>query len=375
MRIGISCHPALGGSGALAAELGKGLARRGHEVHFIVTDIPFRLGAFHPRIQVHEVDTMPYPVWRTPPLDLALAAWMARVADQHALDVLHVHYALPFAVCAWLARAMAGRRVPVVTTLHGTDVTVLAEDHTWHELIRFGLVHSDAVTAVSRDLAMRTKERFHLEGPIHCIHNFIDPRVFHPAEVAPLRDELAPGGERILLHVSNFRPVKRVADVLHVFAKVRRGMPARLVMVGEGPDEWEARRLAHALGVAEDVVFLGKQEDVVPLYQVADLFLLPSRQESFGLVALEAMACGVPVIASDAGGLPEVVVHGQTGYLRPVGDVEGMAADALGLLQNDRAHRRMREQAADWARTAFSIEEKLDEYERLYESVLKEAPA
>lgn len=374
MRIGISCHPTVGGSGALAAELGKALGRRGHEVHFIVSDIPFRLGAFDPHVQVHEVDVVSYPVWRTP-TDLALAAWMARVMEQHRIDVLHVHYALPFAVCAFLARQMAPRRrVPVVTTLHGTDVTLLSQDRTLFDLVRFGLLHSDAVTAVSRSLAAQTEARFGLERPIHCIHNFVDPHVFRPAERPDLRRALAPNGEPILLHVSNFRPVKRVADVLRVFARVRTKVAARLVLVGEGPDAWEARQLTETLGIAPHVVFLGKQDDVVPLYQVADLFLLPSQQESFGLAALEAMACGVPVIASDAGGIPEVVLDGETGFLRPVGDVEGMAEAAVRVLSDDALHQRLSRQAVARARSAFSMADKVKEYERLYQSLCEGEP-
>lgn len=374
MRIGISCHPTVGGSGALAAELGKALGRRGHEVHFIVSDIPFRLGAFDPHVQVHEVDVVSYPVWRTP-TDLALAAWMARVMEQHRIDVLHVHYALPFAVCAFLARQMAPRRrVPVVTTLHGTDVTLLSQDRTLFDLVRFGLLHSDAVTAVSRSLAAQTEARFGLERPIHCIHNFVDPHVFRPAERPDLRRALAPNGEPILLHVSNFRPVKRVADVLRVFARVRTKVAARLVLVGEGPDAWEARQLTETLGIAPHVVFLGKQDDVVPLYQVADLFLLPSQQESFGLAALEAMACGVPVIASDAGGIPEVVRDGETGFLRPVGDVEGMAQAAVRVLSDDALHQRVSRQAVARARSAFSMADKVKEYERLYQSLCEGEP-
>lgn len=374
MRIGISCHPTVGGSGALAAELGKALGRRGHEVHFIVSDIPFRLGAFDPHVQVHEVDVVSYPVWRTP-TDLALAAWMARVMEQHRIDVLHVHYALPFAVCAFLARQMAPRRrVPVVTTLHGTDVTLLSQDRTLFDLVRFGLLHSDAVTAVSRSLAAQTEARFGLERPIHCIHNFVDPHVFRPAERPDLRRALAPNGEPILLHVSNFRPVKRVADVLRVFARVRTKVAARLVLVGEGPDAWEARQLTETLGIAPHVVFLGKQDDVVPLYQVADLFLLPSQQESFGLAALEAMACGVPVIASDAGGIPEVVRDGETGFLRPVGDVEGMAEAAVRVLSDDALHQRLSRQAVARARSAFSMADKVKEYERLYQSLCEGEP-
>ncbi|MCL6598659.1 MAG: N-acetyl-alpha-D-glucosaminyl L-malate synthase BshA [Alicyclobacillus macrosporangiidus] len=265
-------------------------------------------------------------------------------------------------------------RMPVVTTLHGTDVTLLSQDRTLFDLVRFGLLHSDAVTAVSRSLAAQTEARFGLERPIHCIHNFVDPHVFRPAERPDLRRALAPNGEPILLHVSNFRPVKRVADVLRVFARVRTKVAARLVLVGEGPDAWEARQLTETLGIAPHVVFLGKQDDVVPLYQVADLFLLPSQQESFGLAALEAMACGVPVIASDAGGIPEVVLDGETGFLRPVGDVEGMAEAAVRVLSDDALHQRLSRQAVARARSAFSMADKVKEYERLYQSLCEGEP-
>ncbi|MCL6453803.1 MAG: N-acetyl-alpha-D-glucosaminyl L-malate synthase BshA [Alicyclobacillus sp.] len=367
MRIGISCYPTVGGSGAVATELGKALARRGHEVHFIVTDVPFRLGTFHPNIFVHELDTMTYPVLRTPPYDFSLAALMARTVREHRLDVLHVHYALPFAVCAFLAKEMLGSSpVQTVLTLHGTDITVLAQDDTLMDVIRLGIEKSDAVTAVSASLAEQTHGLFHIERPIEVIHNFVDPDVFHPSLRAKVRGSLADPDEKILLHTSNFRAVKRIGDVVEVFARVHEAMPSRLLLVGEGPELGVARERVRSLGLEAYVEFLGKQDDVAELFAAADLFLLPSAKESFGLVALEAMATGVPVIASDAGGIPEVVAHGETGFLAPVGAVGDMAEYALHLLQDDHLYARFSAAARARAETQFAVNRQVARYEALY---------
>lgn len=372
MRIGISCYPTIGGSGAVATELGKALAGRGHQVHFIVTDVPFRLGGFHPNIYVHELDTMTYPVLRTPPYDLSLAALMARTIERYDLDILHVHYALPFAACAFLAKEMVpDHRVKVVTTLHGTDVTVLAQDDTLVDVIRLGIQKSDAVTAVSDNLRQQTHELFHVNKDIFCIYNFVDSDVFRPKPVQEVKKCLASPEEKVLLHTSNFRKVKRVPDVIRIYDLVQRRVPSRLVLVGEGPELGEAQNLVRQLGLGGRVEFLGKQDEVAELFAAADLFLLPSEKESFGLVALEAMSAGVPVVGSNAGGIPEVVVHGQTGYLADVGDVNQMAAYATSLLTDGALYQSFSAAARERAIHEFSVDKQVAIYEELYRQLME----
>lgn len=367
MRIGISCYPTVGGSGAVATELGKALAHQGHQVHFIVTDVPFRLGEFHQNIYIHELETTTYPVLRTPPHDFSLAALMADIIERYDLEVLHVHYALPFAVSAFLAKQMVPNHpVRVITTLHGTDVTVLAQEKTLFNVIRLGIEKSDAVTAVSRSLAEQTKELFQTDRHIQCIYNFVDTDVFRPLEIPALRTCFADSSEAVLLHMSNFRKVKRIYDVIDVFAKVRQAMPAKLILVGEGPELSTAREMTHQLGLTDSVKYLGNQDEVASVFAAADLFLLPSEKESFGLVALEAMSCGVPVIGSRAGGIPEVVVDGQTGFLSEVGDTEKMARDALLLLQNRALYRDFAKASRERAELMFSVHDRIREYEDLY---------
>ncbi|GMA60888.1 N-acetyl-alpha-D-glucosaminyl L-malate synthase BshA [Alicyclobacillus fastidiosus] len=369
MRIGISCYPTIGGSGAVATELGKALARRGHEVHFIVTDVPFRLGTFVEHVYIHEIDTASYPVLRTPPYDFSLAALMAKVANEYQLDVIHAHYALPFAVCGFLAREMAKRDVKIVTTLHGTDVTVLAQDTSLKEIMKLGIERSDAVTAVSHSLIKQTREAFETGKDIECIYNFIDTDVFRPQVGQKVRSSLVNPGERVLLHVSNFRKVKRIPDVIDIFARVRQTVKARLLLVGEGPEYSAARQQVRDLDIVPYVEFLGKQDEVATLVAAADVLLLPSSKESFGLVALEAMACGIPVIGSTAGGIPEVVVDGKTGFLSQVGDVDKMSEDTLRLLQNDELYESFSQGARRHAQAHFHIQDKVDEYEALYRRV------
>ncbi|MFB5191885.1 N-acetyl-alpha-D-glucosaminyl L-malate synthase BshA [Alicyclobacillus fastidiosus] len=369
MRIGISCYPTVGGSGTVATELGKALAQRGHEVHFMVTDVPFRLGTFMENVYIHETDVATYPVLRTPSYDFSLAALMAKVADEYNLDVIHAHYAMPFAVCAYLARQMTTKDVKVVTTLHGTDVTVLAQGESLKQVIRLGLEKSDAVTAVSRSLIEQTKKLFETDKNIDCVYNFVDTDVFCPEAGAHIRRSLAQPGERVVLHMSNFRAVKRIDDVIDIFARIVKETPARLVLVGEGPDYNRARHRLQALDLNHFVHFLGKQEEVASLVAAADLLLLPSEKESFGLVALEAMACGIPVIGSVAGGIPEVVEHGVTGFLSPVGDVEQMARDSLLLLRDESRYKAFSESARCRAVTHFQIWNKVGEYEAIYRRV------
>jgi L-malate glycosyltransferase len=371
MNIGITCYPTLGGSGAVAAELGKQLARRGHQVHFVSYRLPFRLGDFDSNIRFHEVDVTTYSLFEYPPHDLALAAKMAEVSRDHRIEVLHVHYAIPHAIAGFLAQVMLGAQAPrLVTTLHGTDITLVGQDRSFFEITRFGIERSDGVTAVSSFLRTMTVEEFRVTRPIEVIPNFIDLSVHCGSRAFGDRSVLAPAGERILLHISNFRPVKRVLDIVRVLERVNREVPAVLLMVGDGPERASAQALARRLGVNGRVRFLGRQDSVEQLTGIADVYLLPSELESFGLSALEAMACGVPVIGSDAGGLPEVVAHGETGYLLPVGDVEGMAARTLDILKDPELKREMGRAARARAAKLFSAEDVVPRYERFYEQVL-----
>ncbi|PWI57070.1 N-acetyl-alpha-D-glucosaminyl L-malate synthase BshA [Sulfoacidibacillus thermotolerans] len=373
MKIGISCYATLGGSGAVATELGKALAMRGHEVHFIVSGTPFRLGYlgyFMENIYIHEVETTSYPVLQSSPYDLALSAKMADVIRHFDLDILHAHYAIPYAVCAFLAREMLhSHKVRIVTTLHGTDITVLAQDPLLRDVIRLGIEKSDAVTAVSQSLIDQTNELFEPACPIIKIHNFVNLHQYRRLESPKLKRRIAPNGEKILLHMSNFRAVKRIPDVIEIFRQVRRELPAKLLMVGEGPELDAARKLTCKEGIADDVLFLGKQDEVAPLLSLADLLLLPSQKESFGLVALEAMACGVPVIGSTAGGIPEVVEHGVSGYLASVGDTEKMGEYALSLLQHPE-NWKIFSSAARKRAAHFTMEEKVSQYESLYQRLV-----
>jgi N-acetyl-alpha-D-glucosaminyl L-malate synthase BshA len=370
LKIGITCYPTLGGSGVVATELGKLLAEKGHEIHFITHSIPFRLGKFQRNIYYHEVEVNNYYVFRYPPYDLSLASKMAQVARMQKLDLLHVHYAVPHAICAYLAKQMLGGGIRTVTTLHGTDITVLAQDESLRDLIRLAIHQSDAVTAVSNDLIRETRERLDIETPIDLTYNFVDKRVYYPRECRSLRAEYASPGEKVLMHISNFRPVKRVGDVVDIFARVNAKMPSRLLLVGEGPELSKIQWQVESLGLGDRVTFLGKQDDVAQVISVADLLLLPSEKESFGLVALEAMACGVPTIGSMAGGIPELVAHGTTGFLAPVGDTERMAEYAVRLLGDDRLYARFREACLERARTTFCNDRITAEYERIYYRVL-----
>lgn len=370
LKIGITCYPTLGGSGVVATELGKLLAEKGHEIHFITHSVPFRLGKFQRNIYYHEVEVNNYYVFRYPPYDLSLASKMAQVARMQKLDLLHVHYAVPHAICAWLAKQMLGGGIKTVTTLHGTDITVLAQDESLRDLIRLAIHQSDAVTAVSRDLIRETRERLDIETPIDLTYNFVDKRVYYPRECRALRAEYAAPGEKVLMHISNFRPVKRVGDVVDIFARVNAKIPSRLLLVGEGPELSKVQWQVESLGLSDRVTFLGKQDDVAQVISVADLLLLPSEKESFGLVALEAMACGVPTIGSMAGGIPELVAHGTTGFLAPVGDTERMAEYAVRLLEDGRLYARFREACLERARTTFCNDRITAEYERIYYRVL-----
>lgn len=373
MKIGITCYPTYGGSGALATELGLDLARRGHEVHFITYASPFRLRGYQERVYFHEVDTTTgrYPLFDHYPYTLALASKQHEVALRERLDILHVHYAIPHATTAWLAREMlrGEHDVKVITTLHGTDITLVGQEASFFAITRFSIQRSDAVTAVSRFLCDETGRAFSVPcQEIRVIPNFVNLAEYAPA-MPSCREGLAPPGVRVLLHMSNFRAVKRVGDVVQIFARVRRQLPAILLMVGDGPDREDAERLARELGVAGDVRFLGRLDTVANLLQATDLFLLPSQTESFGLAALEAMASGAPVVASRAGGLPEVVEDGVSGILEPPGSVEAMARRAVELLRNDAAHQAMRSAARQRAEE-FTADRVVPQYEALYREVL-----
>lgn len=374
MRIGISCYPTYGGSGAVATELGIALARRGHLVHFITYQQPFRLPLFLPRVFFHEVDVGRYPLFEYPPYDLALAVRMHEVVRTHHLDLLHVHYAIPHATSAWIAREMledGGSGVRIATTLHGTDITLVGQDPSFHAITKFSIERSDALTAVSEYLRRETFNAFGCTGcAVEVIHNFIDPEVYDRRKYpSTIRDQVQPG-RKVLMHISNFRPVKRVRDVVRIFAHVARAMPSVLVMVGDGPERVTAEKEAETLGVSDQTMFLGRLDAIAPLLAGADLFLLPTERESFGLSALEALACGVPVIGTRAGGLPEVVRDGVTGFLRDVGDVEGMSAAAVDILSSPEKWQAMSEAAAADARERFAQNDLVTRYEDFYTRVL-----
>ncbi len=373
MKIGMVCYPSYGGSGVVATELGYALGERGHEVHFISSARPFRLHRFHERLFFHEVTDVNYPLFKFPPYTLLLANKIVEVANFVGLDVVHAHYAIPHSISAYLAKQMMTRPLPLVTTLHGTDITLVGAFEEFSLLTRLALRESDRVTAVSAALARDTEDTFGtIDRGIKVIPNFVDPRSYSPKEesMARCREHFAPCGEKVLVHISNFREVKRVVDVVKIFALVEEATPCCLLLVGDGPEMGRVGREVVRLGLEKKVQFLGKQESVQEILQMADVFILPSEKESFGLVALEAMACGVPVVASRVGGLPEVVQHGKTGFLAEVGDIRGMSEAVLKLLTNDTLYKSFSAQAVTWAREAFPVERAVESYETVYEDVI-----
>jgi len=378
VKIGITCYPTYGGSGAVATELGIALAARGHDVHFITYQQPFRLPNFLPRIFFHEVEVNRYPLFEYPPYDLALAVRMHEVVRAQGLDLLHCHYAIPHATSAWIAREMlraGGDDVPVVTTLHGTDITIVGQDPSYHAITKFSIERSDATTAVSEYLRRETMATFGCAGcAVEVIPNFVDPVVYDRGAHPPALSWLVPRGRKVIMHVSNMRPVKRVRDVVQTFARINAEVPSVLFMVGDGPDRVDAEQEARALDVQRSVHFLGKLEAVAPLLAGADLFLLPSASESFGLSALEALACGVPVVASRAGGLAEVVRDGETGALCAIGDVEGMARAGVTILSDGERWRAMSVAAAADARARFAQDAVVSQYEALYRRTIVAHP-
>jgi N-acetyl-alpha-D-glucosaminyl L-malate synthase BshA len=369
MRIGIVCYPTFGGSGVLATELGKALADEGHQVHFITYQQPVRLNVFNANIFYHEVRVPTYPLFDYPPYEVALASTMVDVIMNHDLDLLHVHYAIPHASAAYMAKQIVksknGRNVPVITTLHGTDITLVGKDKTYEPVVTFSINESDAITAVSENLRAETFKSFPITKEIDVITNFVDVSRFSKKPIDAFRKVIAPDGEKILLHASNFRKVKRVDDVIKIFAEVRKKVPAKLMMVGDGPERPATEELARALGVDADVRFVGKQEQMEEILAVSDIFLLPSDYESFGLAALEAMAARAIVISSNAGGLPEINIHGKTGFMANVGDVKAMSEFALTVLQDDNKLQEMKENAYLHA-CKFDIKHIIPVYEKLY---------
>jgi L-malate glycosyltransferase len=373
LKIGITCYPTVGGSGVVATELGKLLAERGHEIHFITSSMPFRLGKFNPNIYFHEVEVNNYSVFKYPPYDLALTSKMAEVAKREKLDLLHVHYAVPHAVCAVLAKQMLDDKLKIVTTLHGTDITVLGYDPSLQEMIKFGIEKSDVVTAVSHQLKADTEKLLNVQKEIIAVHNFVDERIYHRQdnngkikETYGIQED-----EKVIVHISNFRPVKRIKDVIRSFFYIRKEVKSKLLLIGNGPELTVACELVRELSLEEDVLFLGKQENVGELFSICDLKLLLSEKESFGLVLLEAMACGVPVIGTRVGGIPEVVADGTTGFLVDLGDVESVAKKAVSLLKDDAKHKQFSLNAIKHVAENFHSEKIVNIYEDIYHSLVK----
>lgn len=371
MKIGITCYPTVGGSGVVATELGKLLAEKGHEIHFISSGLPFRLNKMYHNIYYHQVEVNSYSVFQYPPYDLALASKIAEVIKREKLDILHVHYAIPHAVCAILAKQMAGTDVKIVTTLHGTDITVLGYDPSLNDLIKFGIEKSDAVTAVSNALVEQTIEVINPDKTIETVYNFIDERVYQKTDSNHLRQEYGIlDHEKVVIHVSNFRGVKRVQDVVASFAKIQEAVPSKLLLVGDGPEMTPVCKLVSKLGLDDHVLFLGKQDKLEELYSLSDLLLLLSEKESFGLVLLEAMACGVPCIGTNIGGIPEVIIDGETGYICEFGNVDEVAEKSIQLLTDSAQHHAFSEAAMSLVESSFRSETITEEYLAIYRRIL-----
>lgn len=370
LKIGITCYPSVGGSGIIATELGKLLAEKGHQVHFITSSIPFRLNTYHPNIHFHEVEVNQYAVFKYPPYDLTLASKIAEVAARENLDIIHAHYALPHAVCAYLAKQMLKRDMGIVTTLHGTDITVLGYDPSLKDLIRFAIEASDRVTAVSTALAGETYDLIKPDKKIETIYNFIDERVYLKKNTESIKEKhgILPD-EKVVIHVSNFRKVKRVKDVIRVFRNIAANTKAKLLLVGDGPEKCVAWQLVEKYGLQDQVLLLGNQDRVEELYSISDLKLLLSEKESFGLVLLEAMACGVPCIGTNIGGIPEVIKDQVSGFLVEVGDIQAASEKALAVLEDKQLSKRLTDHALKMVETAFSSQRIVSQYERIYDEL------
>ncbi len=372
MKVGIVCYPTHGGSGVVASELAIGLAKKGHEIHIVSYATPFRLRSFHQNIFIHEVGIASYPLFKYPPYALGLATKLVELVEAYDLELIHAHYAVPHAASAYLAKQILNSQlIKIITTLHGTDITLVGSDQSFRRVIKFTIEKSDGVTAVSDYLKQQTIREFDIQREIRVIHNFIDP--VRPAQRRNQcdRESYAPHGEKILMHASNFRPVKRVGDVVRIFAEVHARIPAKLILIGDGPERPFIQQLIKDLKLSADVYFLGEQDHLEPLFFCADLFLLPSEQESFGLTALEAMNCSVPVIATETGGLPEVITHGKTGYLYPVGEIKKMAEKSIELLSSPEKHELFKQQARRRATQSFNADQIIPQYEAFYEEILR----
>ncbi|KAF0142055.1 MAG: glycosyl transferase group 1 [Stygiobacter sp.] len=373
MKIGITCYPTYGGSGVVATELGLALAKLGHQVHFISYAIPRRLNRFVENIFFHEVEMSTYPLFEHSLYGLSLTSKMLEVIEYEKLDLMHVHYAIPHAVSAYMARKVlekTNKSIKFITTLHGTDITLVGLEPSFMPLVKFSIEESDGVTAVSRFLKEKTLTNYNIQKEIEVIYNFIDLDIYKPQPSDVFRQHIAPNGEKVLVHTSNFRPVKRVPDTIRILEKVKKEIPAKLVLVGDGPDRSECERLARELDIHKDVIFLGKQDALAEILNAADIFLMPSQSESFGLSALEAMACGKPVISSSVGGLPELVIHNETGYIAEIGDVERMSKYAVDLLTNEKKYNIFAKNSLDRAVNHFDKALVLPKYIEYYEKVL-----
>jgi N-acetyl-alpha-D-glucosaminyl L-malate synthase BshA len=372
MKIGITCYPTYGGSGVMATELGKELAKKGHQIHFISYALPFRLNNFVENVVFHEVEMSSYPLFEFPLYALALASKMVEVVEYEKLDLLHVHYAIPHASSAYLAKQMLKKKkdLKVITTLHGTDITLIGLEPSFLPLVRFSIEASDGVTAVSRSLKEQTLTNYNIEKEIQVIPNFVDTDLYKPSKDGGLREHVAPQGEKVLVHTSNFRVVKRVPDTIRILEKVIKEIPSKLLLVGDGPDRSECERLCRQLGLCDDVKFLGKQDGLVEILNAADIFLIPSQSESFGLAALEAMACGLPVVSSNIGGLPELVRHNETGFIAGIGDIDRMAKYVTDLLTNQKKYELFSANARNRAVNIFNKSKIVHLYEEHYKKIL-----
>jgi len=372
MNIAIVCYPTFGGSGVLATELGKVLAEKGHNIHFITYQQPVRLSGFHANIFYHEVRVPTYPLFDFPPYETALASAMVDVANNHDIDILHVHYAIPHASAAYMAKQILrkqGKRLPVITTLHGTDITLVGRDKTYSPVVTFSMEESDILTAVSENLKEETYRNFSIQKPIEVIYNFIDIDRFNKKPVDAFKKLIAPNGEKIIVHASNFRKLKRIQDVVKVFLEVDKKIPSKLLLIGDGPERPEIEAFTRTCNQCGEIKFLGKQEQIEDILPIADLFLLPSEYESFGLAALEAMAAEVPVISTNAGGLPEININGFSGYMSNVGDIDDMSKNAIAILSDSATHLQFKANALAQAKR-FGIENIVPQYEALYERVV-----
>jgi len=373
MKIGITCYPTYGGSGVVATELGKALAEKGHEVHFISYAFPHRLNQFINNIFYHEVEISKYPLFEHSLYSLSLTSKMLEVIEYEKLDLLHVHYAIPHATSAYLAKQMIRKNnsdIKIITTLHGTDITLVGLEPSFLPLVKFSIEESDGVTAVSKFLKETTLTNYQIDKEIEVIHNFIDTSLYKNVKNKIMRDKLTPNGERVLIHTSNFRVVKRVSDTIKILDLVKKEVPTKLILVGDGPDRSECERLSRELNLQDDVIFLGKQDGLEEILTCGDIFLMPSQSESFGLAALEAMSCGLPVVSSSVGGLPELNMHNKTGYIAEFGDVERMAKYTLTLLQNDKKYQIFSTNARARAVVNFDLKIVIPQYEEYYEKIL-----